>query len=105
MNDADSTNLLDTLMDIWENGFSPELVAKCEADKAREATEKAAREAEKAKKLASMGRRFKGATVRTINGVDYVQCPRCSGQGRIQAYHYHADGICFECGGTSLIRA
>ena len=29
-------------------------------------------------------------------------CPKCNGRGRISAYHYHQDGLCFACNGFGV---
>ncbi len=31
-----------------------------------------------------------------------IKCDRCGGAGKIQAFHYHANGTCFECSGTGI---
>lgn len=31
---------------------------------------------------------------------EIVDCPKCSGAGRIQAFGHYAAGVCFECGGV-----
>ena len=30
-------------------------------------------------------------------------CPRCGGSGYLPQYHYHMNGICFECGGEGVV--
>jgi hypothetical protein len=49
------------------------------------------------------------------NGVDFFapkvfaargkcSCGKCSGKGVIPAFHYYANGICFDCGGSGIDR-
>lgn len=33
----------------------------------------------------------------------FTECNKCNGQGKIDAYYYVSNGVCFKCGGSGKI--
>jgi hypothetical protein len=36
---------------------------------------------------------------------DYILCNRCDGEGYLDRYHYHENGVCFKCDGACFLDA